>query len=224
MNGKGSKPLPTNGDKYRKMISTLLYAPIEPASQIEHSLQAIMRFYGSYKVMVYSKENPGNLVEWHPATPMDWEHQQLHQACDLLQFLPDGCTHLLHCECDGFPINPHLWDDRWLQFDYIGAPWGVRGCVTVSSDSRYRVGNGGFSLRSRKFLERMSSLRGTYQLGDASDVWMCQRPKQIAGLRIAPIKEAILFSFEAPIPEFPQWEAAASFGFHGRNLHPHLCC
>jgi hypothetical protein len=24
---------------------------------------------------------------------------------------------------DGFVINPHLWDDKWFDYDYIGAPW-----------------------------------------------------------------------------------------------------
>ena len=29
----------------------------------------------------------------------------------------------LSIEWDGFPINPHLWEDEFMEWDYIGAPW-----------------------------------------------------------------------------------------------------
>ena len=37
-------------------------------------------------------------------------------------------------QADGFIINPKLWDNDWLNYDYIGAPW------WYDSDN---VGNGG---------------------------------------------------------------------------------
>jgi hypothetical protein len=54
---------------------------------------------------------------------------------------------------DGFIINEHLWNDEFLNYDYIGAPWGF------PDDCRNRVGNGGFSLRSRKFLRLSSTIK-----------------------------------------------------------------
>src|SRR6266850_1256662 len=50
-------------------------------------------------------------------------------------------SHILTIQWDGWVINPHLWNDDWLQYDYIGAPWDD-GCV----------GNGGFSLRSKRLM------------------------------------------------------------------------
>ena len=32
-------------------------------------------------------------------------------------------SHCLLIQADGFVINPNKWDDSWLEYDYIGAPW-----------------------------------------------------------------------------------------------------
>ena len=45
---------------------------------------------------------------------------------------------------DGFVINPNLWTDQFLKYDYIGAPWSH---TIPYYGQKYRVGNGGFSLR-----------------------------------------------------------------------------
>ena len=46
---------------------------------------------------------------------------------------------------DGFILNPDAWRDDYLAYDYIGAPW--------CEPEGYIVGNGGFSLRSKRLLE-----------------------------------------------------------------------
>tara|TARA_R100000700_G_scaffold41196_1_gene60427 strand:+ start:1586 stop:2494 length:909 start_codon:yes stop_codon:yes gene_type:complete len=45
---------------------------------------------------------------------------------------------------DGFIDNVSSWDDRFLECDYIGAPWWYK--------DENNVGNGGFSIRSKKLL------------------------------------------------------------------------
>lgn len=45
---------------------------------------------------------------------------------------------------DGFIINHNLWKNEFFDYDYIGAPW--------TQEVINNVGNGGFSLRSKKFL------------------------------------------------------------------------
>ena len=53
---------------------------------------------------------------------------------------------------DSSIINADLWEDGFLKFDYIGAPWpNVPQYVN-------RVGNGGFSLRSKRFLKISAEL------------------------------------------------------------------
>ncbi len=54
--------------------------------------------------------------------------------------------HCLVVQWDGFVIKPTRWDPRFLDFDYIGAPW-------PQFHDGHEVGNGGFSLRSRRLLE-----------------------------------------------------------------------
>jgi hypothetical protein len=58
---------------------------------------------------------------------------------------------VLSVQLDGFPTRPDLWSDDFLQFDYIGAPW-------PAELNPYRVGNSGFSLRSRKWHEVSATL------------------------------------------------------------------
>lgn len=45
---------------------------------------------------------------------------------------------------DGFILNPNAWSNEFYSYDYIGAPWPFLGD---------KVGNGGFSFRSKKLLE-----------------------------------------------------------------------
>jgi hypothetical protein len=53
-------------------------------------------------------------------------------------------SHVLVAQWDGYILNPDSWKPEWLDYDYIGAAWhdGV-------------IGNGGFSLRSRRLLEAL---------------------------------------------------------------------
>lgn len=52
-------------------------------------------------------------------------------------------SHCLIIQHDGYVLNGDSWDDAFLDYDFIGAPW-------LYPDPDRNVGNGGFSLRSRK--------------------------------------------------------------------------
>tara|TARA_B100000902_G_C27298455_1_gene911403 strand:+ start:1153 stop:1794 length:642 start_codon:yes stop_codon:yes gene_type:complete len=56
---------------------------------------------------------------------------------------------------DGFIIDTEEWDDIFFQYDYIGAVWHFEDC-------KNNVGNGGFSLRSKRFLELSSGIKYDY--------------------------------------------------------------
>ena len=49
---------------------------------------------------------------------------------------------------DGFVIDGGMWADEFWNYDYIGAKW-----PHVAGD--FRVGNGGFSLRSKRLLDAL---------------------------------------------------------------------
>lgn len=69
---------------------------------------------------------------------------------------------------DGSIINPNLWNQDYLNYDFIGSPWPITGSkgwkhnLIDGHGKCCRVGNGGFSLRSKKFLKVSSKLKNRY--------------------------------------------------------------
>jgi hypothetical protein len=113
--------------------------------------------------------------------------------------------HLLMIQYDGFVLDPARWDDGFLDYDYIGAPWRGHG--------QYSVGNGGFSLRSRRLLE---ALRDPLIVPGAvnEDAVICRDHRDhlesAHGIRFADPATALRFAYETD--DRPD---GGSFGFHG---------
>jgi hypothetical protein len=123
------------------------------------------------------------------------------------ELLPHVDTpHLLIAQWDGFVVDPAHWDDAFLVWDYLGAPWGGDG-----SGNGGRVGNGGFSLRSRRLLQALQD--PTLALHHPEDVSICVTHRAALesrhGIRFAPPTLAARFAFEDRLPSAP------TFGFHG---------
>jgi len=123
----------------------------------------------------------------------------------LKSLLPHIATaHVLLIQWDGYVINPAAWDPGFLGYDYIGAKW-------FWHNDGMRVGNGGFSLRSRRLLEALQDPR--IVLADAEDTTIGRtfRPllEREHGIRFADEALADRFSFEAAYP------IGRPFGFHG---------
>ena len=71
----------------------------------------------------------------------------------LKSLLPHVTTpHVLLIQWDGYVVNPAAFEASFLECDYIGAKW-------FWFDDGMRVGNGGFSLRSRKLLAALQDPR-----------------------------------------------------------------
>jgi len=113
-------------------------------------------------------------------------------------------THMLVMQWDSFIVNPQLWDDHFLDYDYIGAvwPWHPEG---------FRVGNGGFSLRSKVLCELTAEPEFVYKDRNEDDL-ICHINRDYLvrnQVRFAPEELARQFSFERELSNVP------SFGFHG---------
>lgn len=119
---------------------------------------------------------------------------------------------MLTIHADGFVINPHLWSDTFFDYDYIGAPWPPDAPWCTKS----RVGNGGFSLRSRKFMKIASDLEKTFRHEDILVTNLCHDIFIDAGCRYAPVEVAMKFALEAKIPEC-KYSLDNCFGFHGKG-------
>ena len=120
--------------------------------------------------------------------------------------------YLLIIHSDGFVINPHLWREEFLEYDYIGAPWPP----DAPWCTKNRVGNGGFSLRSRKFMEIAAGLRQSFRHEDILLTNICYDDFIAAGCKFAPVEVAMRFALEAKIPECV-YSLDNCFGFHGKG-------
>ncbi|CAF0964333.1 unnamed protein product [Adineta ricciae] len=87
--------------------------------------------------------------------------------------------------------SPHYITD-YLQYDYVGAPWDLTGFLY---NQTYRVGNGGFSLRSR---EKTLALLKMFPYNSflPEDVWYAENFHRV-NASIAPINIAKTFSVES---------------------------
>lgn len=114
-------------------------------------------------------------------------------------------SHCLVVQWDGFILDAHAWDPAFLDFDYVGAPW------PQFSDG-HEVGNGGFSLRSKRLMEACRDSLFVDN-GAAEDVVIARhnRPwlERDCGIRFADRATASRFSFER------DRQAEKTFGFHG---------
>lgn len=130
-------------------------------------------------------------------------------------------------QADGYVLNPQLWTDDFLNYDYIGAPWRLRKDAYIDPfGNQIRVGNGGFSLRSKKLL----AVPNTHDIPwdvNSSDFYkhmdvglfsedgnICVHNRHIfeaAGCVWAPLEIAIRFSKEQRIAEK---QPGKTFGFH----------
>lgn len=133
-------------------------------------------------------------------------------------------SHCLLVQYDSWITNPDLWDNDWLQYDYIGAPWAYKEDAYICHDLKehVRVGNGGFSLRSKKILQAplMYGLRLLQEQGyynEDGNICVYHRKRLLQeGIKYAPLDVACKFSFETPILEN---YSVPSFGFH-KNRNP----
>ena len=113
-------------------------------------------------------------------------------------------SHALIVQWDGYVVNPAAWTPEFAECDYIGARW-------YWQPEGFRVGNGGFSLRSRRLLDALQDPR--IVLADAEDLTIghAHRPllESAHGIRFASEALADRFAFEAAHP------IGKPFGFHG---------
>jgi hypothetical protein len=113
-------------------------------------------------------------------------------------------SHALIVQWDGFVLDARAWNDEFLVHDYIGAVW-------PDQPAGQQVGNGGFSLRSRRFLLAGMDTRITHE--HPEDQVLCRDFRglleQHHGISFAPPQLARRFARENEAGTQP------TFGFHG---------
>ncbi len=138
---------------------------------------------------------------------------------DLYKYIDTDFALIVHY--DGFVVNPDMWRDEFLQYDYIGSPWPIppdddKATYRDVNGNLCRVGNS-VSIRSKRLMELPSKVgipwepfNGLYN----EDVFICCYNKHIFeqyGMRYAPLELAVQFAQEAMLPE---GKDIKSFAFH----------
>lgn len=149
-----------------------------------------------------------------PGLPQGLEHVTIAPLCSsadysrfmLSELAPHiDTSHCLIVQWDGFILDADAWEPAFLDCDYIGAPW-------PQFTDGHDVGNGGFSLRSRRLLDACCA-PGFVFTAEPEDVVIARRNRlwleTDQKLRFADRALASRFSFER------DRTAARSFGFHG---------
>jgi len=146
---------------------------------------------------------------------------------------------VLLCQDDGYISNYQMWDNKFLDYDYIGAPWpqdlmsqlmyNLEKNVDLNGEkfqqeiklknynpNNYRVGNGGFSLRSQKLCKFVQQYSNKYTNKPEDNIISIYEKEDIenAGMKIAPIELAAKFSVESANEFNPNRDRNKTFGFH----------
>jgi len=125
-------------------------------------------------------------------------------------------SHILTIHADGYVVNFKAWSDEFLQYDYIGATWLYKDGMNV--------GNGGFSLRSKKLCDILATNDIDVNLMHPEDHCICRtyRPslEKDFGIKFAPEEVANRFSIEAYGSSAIHGANMYSgqFGFHSRHV------
>lgn len=177
--------------------------------------------YGDIKLLTanrtYSEQNDIKIIQIPELT---YEEYNKFIVFELFKYV--DTTHALIVQDDGFVINHKLWNPIFTEFDYIGAAFPLPRDNFSYRDRRgeiFRVGNGGFSLRSKKLLKLATELNLNWEPFHGyfnEDGWFCANHRHTYeenGCLFAPIEIAVHFSQEADIPEANE---ILPFGFHGK--------
>lgn len=141
----------------------------------------------------------------------DYSSFMLYELCKYIE-----TDYVLVVQYDGYILRPNMWQDSFLNYDYIGAPWS-KNLHFTKKGTNIRVGNGGFSLRSKKLLNSFNSLNlsfndfGTGYFNEDGAICNYYRSElESFGVNIAPVEVASKFSCETICDD----SCSIPFGFH----------
>lgn len=212
-------PLPAIGRQLSLASVTLVaidtFNPQRTASAMKKMAQSV-EFKESVLVTCPEKAFDDRSVKVLPVIPTD---ARIERERFLITRITEAfsTSHCLHVEWDSGIRNVAAWDNAWLQYDFIGAPWPsgmtVKGFPRITENTC--VGNTGFCLISKRFADALAKISNPseYQVNKACDIYIAVvlRPAlERLGLKFAPRSVAEKFSCEGR-------RYSAQFGWHGKG-------
>lgn len=174
-------------------------------------------FNFAYSLLITHEDIADRGINIERVDKLDYRGYNEFVAMRLWQYV--DAPYCLLVQNDGYILRPEKWTDAFYAFDYIGAPWPVPQDETTyrtPEGELVRVGNGGFSFRSKKLLEAPTKLGLEFTDRNTGfpheDGFLCVHSRQALldyGIKFAPIEIAAQFSTELTVPE-----SVESFGFH----------
>lgn len=178
-------------------------------------VQAIMYSSRGLKfkeTILFAPANPkhkySDAYSWIKINPMNFQGYNEFCIKELHKHVKTG--HLLLIQDDGYVLHPECWTDEFFNYDYIGSP------------SPFKIGlrdelvfNGGFSLRSKKFLELCSDF-SDYQathLGEDRFIFKHRKYFEERGVKFPSLLIGAAFSHAYD----SDFSLVKAFGFHGRT-------
>lgn len=174
------------------------------------AMESTLRGLTFRRVLVWCPELPPEL---EPVTTeyryfkSDYEGWNRFMIKELWKYIPDG--HCLFIHHDGYVLNPRAWRKEFLDYDYFGAPWWYNDGINV--------GNGGFCLRSKKYLDKTNEFElDRYMPEDHRMIRERGHILQEKGVKFPHEVLASKFALEANRKWGTKWNG--QFGFHNVNI------
>ncbi len=173
------------------------------------------------KVLLITHEKPENLpdtITFKKCKPLkNIDDYSTFMVYDLVTYIET--PFLLHIHYDGYIIRPYKWQNAFLDYDFIGAPW-PKGSQFSKDNTPVRVGNGACCIRSKKLLNAILTLNLTNKnnyIDSKSDSFnedkvsiYHRKELEEYGVQFAPVELASQFSRETTCDD----SVAEPFGFH----------
>lgn len=211
--------------KHDQLTVVAIYGHNDGSSVIPAISHSMKELPGS-RGLLLSREKPKNLpdyIQWKRIGIVDYLQYSVFMMHILQAHIEtDYC---LVVQDDGWVLNGENWKDEYYRYDYIGAP---SHCGKVGDKfylgfgwfqypDRTVVQNGGFSLRSKKFLEAPNKFGITHKQADDIHNWnedaqltaIFRKDLEVCGMKYASEEVAKEFSIEYVGPGFHD-----GFDFH----------
>lgn len=212
------------GNIQLKKVTLVAVSGINPTGAVE-ALELSMRGVDYFDVVLIAHYKPDNLnpkITFKQCKPTELVSQDPKNTNDYSRFMAYDLCHYIESDYalivhkGAYVVRPHEWTPAFMDFDYIGAPW-PKDLHFTNEGVNVRIGNGGFSLRSKRLLNVLNELglpftdNGTGYFHEDGIICVYYRKKlEENGIRFATVRLAARFSLEKDCDESDY----SPFGFH----------